>query len=305
MIRFILLRLLRAALTLTGVLIVSFFLLRLNGSPSALMLPASASAEDIRALDHRLGFDRPILEQFGAFALSAARLDLGLSLRQGVPAIDLVLERTPATLELALASFIAGFGVAMGVAVTIQLWNVRWLRQGLILAGVVRQAVPDFVVGVLLILVFSIDLHWLPAMGRGGWRHLILPATAVATYELMLYTRLIDAALSKERRHDYVRTAQAIGCPPGQIVLRHMLPNALPPVFTVAGMNLGMLMGGLIIIETVFNWPGVGRLVIDAVSARDFPVVQAALFVMSSLAIGANLIADILHAILDPRVRPR
>jgi peptide/nickel transport system permease protein len=305
MIRFILLRLVRAALTLVGVLTVSFFLLRLNGSPSALMLPASATAEDIRALDHRLGFDRPILEQFGTFALSAARLDLGRSVRQGVPAIDLVLERTPATLELALASFIAGFGIAMGLAVAIQLWNARWLRQTVVMAGVIRQAIPDFVVGVLLILVFSINLHWLPAMGRGGWEHLILPATAVATYELMLYTRLIDAALTKERRHDYVRTAQAIGCTPGQIVLRHMLPNALPPVFTVAGMNLGMLMGGLIIIETVFNWPGVGRLVIDAVSARDFPVVQAALFVMSSLAIGANLIADILHAVLDPRVRPR
>ncbi len=303
MTRFLLVRLLRALLTLFGVLTVSFFLLRINGSPAILMLPQSATAADVANLNHAMGFDRPLFVQYLDFIGAAAQGDLGLSFRQGIPAMGLVLDSMPATIELALISFITGTGVAFILAIVVQFTGSNRLRMALLWLGVMRQAVPTFVFAVFLVLIFAVTLGWLPSMGRGGWSYLILPVVSVATYEVTLYLRLIDSAFGEQSQQDYVRTAYAKGAGRQRVILRHMLPNALLPVLTVAGLNMGFLLGGLVIIEKVFNWPGVGHLVIDAVVGRDFPVVQAGLLVVSAAFVLVNFLVDILYAALDPRVR--
>jgi len=308
-IRYIATRIVRAVLTLFGVLTVSFLLLHMNGSPSALMLPPSATPADIAALDHDLGFDRPLAVQYGRFVVAAAHGDFGTSLRQGVPAIDLVLQRLPATIELALTSFVFGAGLAFLLAVAIQTLGPagggRHLRDAVFWIGLVRQAIPSFVFAVFMVALFAVTLGWLPSMGRGGWRNLVLPTITVGTFELTLYVRLLDTAFADQRRLDYVRTAYAKGASRARVVLRHMLPNAVLPVLTVAGLNLGSMLGGMVIIETVFNWPGVGRLVIEAVNVRDFPVVQAGLLLVSASFVVVNLAVDLVYVALDPRVARR
>lgn len=305
MTRFLLARLLRATFTIFGVLTISFFVLRINGNPAALMLPQSATIEDIENLDKALGFDRPLVIQYLSFLAGALRGDLGISLRQGVPAMGLVLQHMPATIELALAAFAFGTGVAFLLAMLVQLTGSNRLRMSLLWLGVARQAIPTFIFAVFLILIFAVTLGWLPSMGRGGWRHLVLPTVAAATYEVTLYVRLIDSAFGEQRHQDYVRTAYAKGASHLRVVLHHMLPNALIPVVTVAALNLGVLLGGLVVIEKLFNWPGVGQLVIDAVVARDFPVVQAGLLLVSAIFVTVNFLVDLLYATLDSRVRLR
>jgi peptide/nickel transport system permease protein len=301
-IRYLSLRVLRALLTVFGVLTVSFLLLHAGGSPSALMLPPSATPGDIAALDHSMGFDRPLPVQYGEFLADAARGDFGQSIRQGVPAMELVVRRLPATVELALTSFALGAGVAFIIAVAIELTGSQALRAAIFGIGLLRQAIPSFVFAVFLVALFAVGLGWLPSMGRGGWRNLVLPAVTVGTFELTLYVRLLDSAFGEQRQQDYVRTAYAKGASRSRVVLRHMLPNAVLPVLTVAGLNLGAMLGGIVVVETVFNWPGVGRLVIDAVNVRDFPVVQAGLLLVSTVFVGVNLIVDVIYAALDPRV---
>ncbi len=302
---FLLKRLARALLTILGVLTVSFFLLRINGDPAALMLPESATPADIRDLNKALGFDRPLYAQYLGFIGGALHGDLGNSLRQGAPAMGLVLKRMPATLELALTSFAFGTSVAFVLAILIQLTGSHRLRMILLWTGVMRQAIPTFVFGVFLVLLFAVTLGWLPSMGQGGWSHLVLPTLTVATYEITLYVRLLDSSFGEQSRLDYTRTAYAKGASHRRVVLRHMLPNALLPVLTVAGLNMGVLLGGLVLIEKIFNWPGIGHLVIDAVMARDFPIVQAGLLLVSVIFVTVNFGVDLLYAVLDPRVRLR
>jgi peptide/nickel transport system permease protein len=167
----------------------------------------------------------------------------------------------------------------------------------------IRQAIPTFFFGLLLILLFSVTLRWLPSVGRGDWRNLLLPATTLATYELALYLRLINAAFAEEAAHDYVRTAYAKGQARRRVILRHILPNALLPLVTVAGINLGVLLGGAVVTETVFGWPGVGRLIIQSVSQRDYPVIVAGVTIIAIVFVLLNLLVDFLYAFLDPRIR--
>ena len=295
-------RLIRMALTLLGVLTVTFFLMHLNGNPAVLMLPESATAADIRNLDAALGFDRPLPVQYLAYLNAAMHGDFGVSLRQGVPAMRLVLSRLPATIELAACAFVAGFGVAGFLAILVQLTRSRRLRDGLLWVGVARQAVPSFVFAVLSVSLFAVTLGWLPSMGRGSLAQLVLPTLTVASFEATLYFRLMDWSLEQEAGRDYVRTAYAKGARRPRVVLRHMVPNALLPVMTVAGVNLGGLLGGLLVIEKVFNWPGIGSLVVDSVNARDFPVVQAGLLAVSACFMVVNLAVDLLYSAIDPRL---
>jgi peptide/nickel transport system permease protein len=166
-----------------------------------------------------------------------------------------------------------------------------------------RQAIPVFSFGLFLILIFAVWLRWLPSLGRGGIDHLLLPALTLATYELALYLRLFNASLSHEQRQDYVRTAYSKGQSRSKVIIRHMLPNALLPLVTIAGINLGLLLGGTVVTETVFSWPGVGRLMVQSVSQRDYPVIIAGVFVVSLIFVAVNLLVDILYGFLDPRVR--
>ena len=296
-------RLLQAVLTVFGVLTVAFFLVRLSGDPLALMLPEVATAEDIEELRAALGLDRPLWVQYTIFLTNAVQGDFGYSLRLQVPALSLVLERLPATLELALTSFVLGITLAFVGALAMRLSGSQRLRAILLWAAFIRQAIPVFWFGLLMIIVFSVTLRWLPSVGRGSIEHLILPALTLSTFEIALYLRLLDAAFGEQERQDYVRTAYAKGQTRMQIVLRHMLPNALLPLVTIAGINLGILLGGTVVTETVFSWPGMGRLIVQAVTQRDYPVIIAGVVVASFLFIAINFIVDMLYGILDPRIR--
>ena len=302
MIFFILRRTLQSILTVLGVITVSFFLVRLAGDPVALLLPIEASDQDVARLRDALGLDQSLVVQYLKFLWRVMSGDFGFSLRQHAPALSLVLERVPATLELALSSFILGIVLASGLGLAMRLSRSNHLRAGIMWLALARQAIPVFSFGLLLILIFSVWLRWLPSLGRGGINHLILPALTLGTYELALYLRLFNAALGVEQTQDYVRTAYAKGQARRQVILRHMLPNALLPLVTIAGINLGLLLGGTVVTETVFGWPGVGRLIVQSVNQRDFPVIIAGVFIISLIFVAVNLVVDILYGFLDPRV---
>jgi peptide/nickel transport system permease protein len=296
-------RLLQSLLTLLGVLTATFFLVRLAGDPTTLLLPVEATPDEIATFRTALGLDRPLPVQYVKFLTHALEGDFGISLRQRTPALELVLERLPATFELALTSFILGLALAFAVGVSVRLSGSARLRTFVMWIALARQAIPVFWFGLLLILLFSVTLRWLPSLGRGGITHLILPAITLSTYEVALYLRLFNSSLATEAKQDYVRTAFAKGQSRSQVLIKHMLPNALLPLVTIAGINLGLLLGGTVVTETVFSWPGVGRLIVQSVSQRDYPVIIAGVFVVCLIFMMINLIIDLLYAYLDPRVR--
>ena len=303
MLRFLARRVLQSVLTIFGVLTAAFFLVRLAGDPTTLLLPVEASDQDIARMRRELGLDQSLPVQYFKFLANAAQGDFGVSLRQQTSALGLVIERLPATLELALTSFFLGLLLAFAAGLAMHLSSSRRLRAALLWIAFFRQAIPVFFFGLLMILLFSVTLGWLPSLGRGSLQHLILPAITLATYELALYLRLFNAAMGEEQRQDYVRTAYAKGQSRVAVILGHMLPNALLPLITVAGINLGVLLGGTVVTETVFSWPGVGRLIVQSVSQRDYPVIVAGVLVVSLIFVVVNLVVDLLYAALDPRVR--
>jgi peptide/nickel transport system permease protein len=300
---FLIKRVLQSVLTIFGVLTATFFLVRLAGDPAALLLPIEATDRDIAEFRRALGLDQPLPIQYLKFLLSAIEGDFGVSLRQRTSALGLVIERLPATLELALTAFVLGIVLAFLLGLAMRLSNSPRLRAVIMWAALIRQAIPVFWFGLLLILLFAVNLRWLPSLGRGTIAHLVLPALTLATYELALYLRLFNSSLAAEGQQDYVRTAYAKGQSRVSVLLRHMLPNALLPLITIAGINLGVLLGGTVVTETVFSWPGVGRLIVQSVSQRDYPVIIAGVVVVCLIFVIINLIVDLLYAYLDPRVR--
>jgi len=303
MLRFLARRSLQAALTVIGVLTAGFLLVRLAGDPAALMMPESATAEDLARFREAYGLDQPLWVQFLRYANDAAHGNLGFSLRQQTPALGLVLERLGATVQLALAAFVIGLSLAFGLDLAARLSGSTRLRKLILWVALIRQAIPTFWFGLLLILLFSVTLRWLPLLGSGTPAHLILPALTLGTYELALYLRLLDASFSEQAAQDYVRTARAKGLSRRRVILGQMLPNVLLPLVTIAGLNLGVLLGGTVVTETVFSWPGVGRLIVQAVTQRDYPVVVAGVLVTSLLFVAVNFIVDLVYCVLDPRVR--
>lgn len=300
---FLIRRVLQSVLTIFGVLTATFFLVRLAGDPAALLLPVEATDRDIAEFRRALGLDQPLPIQYLKFLLSAIEGDFGISLRQRTSALGLVIERLPATLELALTAFVLGIVLAFLLGLAMRLSNSPRLRAVIMWVALTRQAIPVFWFGLLLILLFAVNLRWLPSLGRGTVAHLVLPALTLATYELALYLRLFNSSLATEGQQDYVRTAYAKGQSKVKVLLRHMLPNALLPLITIAGINLGLLLGGTVVTETVFSWPGVGRLIVQSVSQRDYPVIIAGVVVVCLIFVIINLIVDLLYAYLDPRVR--
>ncbi|MGF9762045.1 ABC transporter permease [Microvirga sp. 0TCS3.31] len=303
MLGFLVKRVLQSLMTVFGVVTAAFFLVRLAGDPALLLLSAEATQSDIEAIQKAMGLDRPLIVQYFDFIGNALQGDFGVSTRQNISAMSLVIERVPATLELALTSFVVGILSALILGTIMRMSRATWLREIIMWLALGRQAIPVFSFGLLMILIFSVWLGWLPSLGRGTWQHLILPALTLGSYELALYLRLFNASLATEQRQDYVRTAYAKGQGRIQVIFGHMLPNALLPIVTIAGINLGLLLGGAVVTETVFSWPGVGRLIVQSVSQRDFPVIIAGVFLLSLIFVVINLVVDLLYGILDPRVR--
>jgi peptide/nickel transport system permease protein len=291
--------------TLFGVATVVFFISRLSGDPAALMLPADATEEMLREFRESLGLDRPLPVQYAAFLGNLVQGDLGASIRSREDALAVVLAKMPATLSLALVSSVLGLLLAFLFGVGAQLIERRWMRTGILWVAMIRESIPVFWFGLMLIILFAVELQWLPSIGNETWLHYVLPAITLGTLQLALFMRLFNASFSEAAAQDYVRTARAKGLLHREIVLRHMLPNALLPVVTVAGVNLGVLLTGTVVAEMVFSWPGMGRVVVDAVFERDFPVVQAGILVMAAIFVLVNLAVDVMYAWIDPRVRLR
>ena len=305
MLGYVIRRILYTLPSLFCILMACFLLTRLSGDPVDLFLPIDASEEARQSFREQNGLDRPVVEQFFVFSQRVMRGDFGNSLRFQEPAVDLLVERLPATLELALATL--ALSVVIGIPAGIASAYFRNSPLDFTVRGVTAfgQAVPTFYWGILSIIIFSVWLRWLPSTGSGTIWHLILPATTLASTMLALVTRVMRSTLLETIRQDYVRTARAKGLGEMAVLLHHAVRNALIPVVTIVALQFGVLMGGVIVTETVFAWPGVGRLAIQAIYARDYPVVQAVVFFFAVIFVLSNLAADLLHAVLDPRVRLR
>jgi peptide/nickel transport system permease protein len=300
---FLLRRLGQALLTIFGVATLIFFLQRLTGDPTYLLVPDTATQADIDALRHALGFDRPLWVQYLSFLGEIARFDLGRSVVQNVPVADIIASRLPYTLALAAGALLVACGVGIPVGVALALWRDRWAAR--FLAGVVlaAQSMPTFWSGILMILVFAVTLGWLPPSSTGGIDHLVMPSVALGLLSMATFARVTRTALLEELSKDYVRTARARGAATGRLLLRHLARNASIPVITVAGLEISNLLAGAVIVETVFAWPGLGQLTVQSILARDFPIVQGVVLLGSFVTVALNLLTDVLYTAVDPRIR--
>lgn len=292
-----------ALVTILAVLTFVFFVVRITGDPVSYLLPFDYTDEQRAALEEEIGANKPIIEQYWIFIQGVAQGDLGFSHRWGEPAMDLVMQRLPETLKLAGAAF----GIALVVSVPLGI--IAAARRGTVTDSTVGmlatagQALPNYVLAVLLVWLFSVELGWLPVGGTGGITHYILPAFALATFSISAQTRIVRSAVADSLSQDYVRTARAKGLAPSTVMFRHALRSSLVPILTIIGLQWQFFLGGTIIIETVFAWPGVGRLMVDAVDARDFAVVQSCVFVLAGLFIVINAVTDVMYGVVDPRYR--
>jgi len=302
---YLLRRLLHGVFVVWGVVTAVFFLVRLTGDPASFLVDQTATQEDIAHARHLLGLDRPLRVQYVDFLLAAPRGDFGMSIREKRPAMPLVLEHFwPATVELALAAAVLATVLAVPLGVIAATRKDRTADHASRLASLFLQSMPSFWLGLLLILLFAVELHGLlPAYGTGTWRHLVLPAVTLAAAPLAQNARLIRAGMLEVLQQDYVRTARAKGVSEGLVLYRHALRNTAIPFITVSGLSLGFMLSGTIIVETVFSWPGLGRLIVQAVPGRDFPVIQAGVFVFALIFVVLNVLVDLLYAVVDPRVR--
>lgn len=293
------------AIVVFCVLTLVFVVLHMTGDPVMMLLPPNASREEIDALSRTLGLDQPLIVQYGRFLARIARGDFGTSLQHQQPAMGLVAERLPASALLAVTA------LGLAVAVALPLGIVAAARRGTVLdrlavaLAALGQSAPIFWTGLMLMLVGSVILQLLPTSGYGTWRHLILPALTLASYPIAAIARLVRSGMLEVLDADYVRTARAKGLPERGVVLKHTLRNAALPIVTVVGLQFGLLLGGAIVCEMIFSWPGVGRLMIFAIYNRDFPLVEAAVFVMAMVFVAGNMLVDVCYAWLDPRVKLR
>jgi peptide/nickel transport system permease protein len=305
MVTFLVRRLFGAVLVLFGVAVTVFIILHLTGDPALVMLPPEASKADIATFRHEYGFDKPVIVQFVDFAVHAVRGDFGNSIRHGDPAMSEALGRLPATAELAFAALLLACIVAIPAGVIASAKRESpfdYIMRGVSLVG---QAAPVYWLGIMLILIFGVQLGWLPIAGRGGWNHLILPMVTLGAFTMARLMRITRSSMLDVSRVDYVRTALAKGLTPVAVTLKHTLRNALIPIVTIVGLELGNLLSGAVITETIFSWPGIGRLGVQAIYDRDYPVVEAIVILTAAAFVGLNLLVDVLYAALDPRVTYR
>ncbi len=302
---YLLRRLWQSVLVLFGVSVVVFLILHLTGDPAALLLPPDATAEDVARFRKSMGFDDPVVVQYVRFLKGALRGDFGESLRHGEPAMGLVVERMPATFELAGAGLLLALCLAIPAGIISAVKRNTLVDYVSTVVALLGQAMPTFWLGIMLILVFSVRLNWLPSSGRGDLQHLILPAITLGLFTTARITRLTRSGMLEVLGQDYIRTARAKGVSEPPVVWKHALKNASIPIVTIVGIELGTVLGGSVITETIFAWPGVGRLSVQAIFNRDYPVVQAAVFLLASTFVIVNLLVDVVYTYLDPRIRLR
>jgi peptide/nickel transport system permease protein len=303
MARQILRRLLRAVAALLVVTAAVFTLLHLSGDPAYILLTPEATAEDRAAFRAEYGMDRPLWVQYGRYLGRLVQGDFGQSLSFRTPAVAVALERLPATLELTLAAMALAVLISLPAAVLAAVRRGTLFDRALMIFTLIGQTVPTFWLGMVMILVLAVRFHLFPASGRGGVLHLVMPATALALWLTALLARVTRSEMIEALEQDYVRTARAKGLTERGIAARHALKNALLPIITVMGLQFGGLLGGAVMTETVFAWPGVGTMILDAILKKDVPVVLAGVVLVAVGFILVNLLLDLLYTVLDPRLR--
>jgi peptide/nickel transport system permease protein len=319
MLAFVLRRLFQAVIVMVAVAFIAFMLFQYVGDPVVFMLGQNASPQDIRQLRSDLGLDQPFFIQFGHFLLNAAQGDFGMSLRHGARVSRLIGERFPATLELSLVAAVLALVIGIPLGVYSALRRGTFTSQLFMTLSLLGVSLPTFLIGILLILVFSVTLGWFPSFGRGdtvqvgwwssgllrvdGWHHIVLPAITLAIFQLTLIMRLVRSEMLEVLRTDYIKFARARGLSNRAIHFGHALKNTLVPVMTITGLQLGGLIAFAIITETVFQWPGMGLLFIQAVTFADIPVMAAYLCLIALIFVVINLVVDLLYFAVDPRLR--
>ncbi|RJQ52246.1 MAG: ABC transporter permease [Desulfobacteraceae bacterium] len=300
---YLLRRIYQALIVFFVVTLIVFTVLHLSGDPIELLMPPDAPPPDVEAMRRSLGLDKPLMVQYGLFLKNAIRGNLGVSYHHGQPALKLVLERLPASLELVVTSIFISLILAVPLGILASTRRGKTIDRICLLGSLVGISAPPFWIGIAFILIFAVQLQWLPSSGRGTWAHLVLPASSLALYRLALFLRLVRAGMLDVMTQDYIRTARAKGVSEKLVVYKHALKNTLIPFVTIAGMQMGSLLAGAIVTERVFAWPGMGRLFLDSIGVMDFPVIIAWALVIATIFLTINLTVDILYVWLDPRIR--
>jgi len=306
MIRHVLLRVVYTLPALWLILTMVFLLIHIvPGDPVLQMLGQDARVEDITQLRHTLGLDQPLGVQYAKYLEGLAVGDWGRSMRFSAPVRPIVLERFPATLELSLAALAVCIAIAIPAGVFSARHRGSRPDRATSFFTLLGLSVPNFALGPVLILIFSVEIGWLPVSGRGTVAQLILPAVTLGAALAAILTRMVRGSMIEELSSDYVRTARAKGIPESSVLFRHAFPNALIPVITIVGLQFGSLLAGTIVTESIFSWPGIGRLAVQAISARDYPLLQGCILIIALSYVAVNLLTDLVYAVVDPRVRMR
>ncbi|WP_350278205.1 nickel ABC transporter permease [Kribbella sp. HUAS MG21] len=297
-------RLFFSLFVLWGAVTIIFVVLRLvPGDPAYIMLGPDADQTQVAALREQLGLDQPLIQQYATYLANVVHLDFGESFRLNADSMSLVLQRVPATIQLATTALLLSLLIGLPLGVIAALRAHSWVDRTISVFSLMGQSTPSFWLGIVLILVFARGLKVLPSAGSGTWSHLVLPTITLALPFLAILVRLTRSGLLEVVHEGYVQTARAKGLGEGIVILVHALRNALIPIVTVVGLQFGALLGGTVIVETVFAWPGVGRLLIDSIGRRDYGVVQASILLVATIFVVINLLVDLLYGFLDPRVR--
>ncbi len=303
MLSFVLRRLMHGLVSIIGASILIFVISRMTGDPIVLLMPVDAPQALIDQTREAMGLDKPLWMQYLIFAGKALTGDFGNSYRWQMPALQLVLERLPATIELALAALAFSIALAVPLGVLSAVYRGGIVDNAGKVFAMLGQAMPGFWVGLLLILIFSVRLNWLPAFGADGPLHLIMPAIALGWYPVAAQTRIVRSAMLDVLDSDYIRMGRSLGTPERVLIWKYAFRNAAVPLVTVLGVYFASMLGGAFVVEVIFAWPGLGRTVVEAVFARDFPVVQAGVLFTSILFVSSNLLVDLSYGLIDPRIR--
>lgn len=305
MFSYILSRLARAVLTIALVMTFAFVVLRMSGDPALILLGPDAPQDAIDAFRTRWGLDAPLWQQYLAYMKQLVTFDFGISMRDRAPAIDLVLERVPATLALTIPALILKVGIGIPAGVYAALHRQSVTDRGVIMLSIFGFTIPSFVLGLVLVLIFAVQLDWLPSGGQDSWKHAILPIITMSVGGIGVLARFSRSAMIEVLGQPYIRTAMAKGLSWRDVVWKHALPNAAVPIVTLIGFMVGALIAGAVVVESIFSWPGVGRLIVVSVANRDLAVVQCLLLVIASSMVIANLLVDVAYGLLDPRLRAK
>jgi peptide/nickel transport system permease protein len=302
--RFLVRRLLLTVPVLFGIVTLVFSLIHLvPGDPVQIMLGEGAQASDVDLLRHKLGLDRPILEQYSTYLTNLLRGDLGISLRFDAPVGQIILGRYPATVELAILSLIVAAMIAVPAGILAAVSTGTWLDRCITTFTLLGISLPNFVLAPLAIVAFSIGLGWLPVSGRAEASSYILPSMTLGVSLAAILTRMVRSSMIEELQEDYVKTARAKGLPESTVLLKHALKNGMIPIVTVLGLQFGTLLAGAIITESIFSWPGLGRLTVQAINSRDYPLVQGCILMIALTYVTVNLLTDLTYGFLDPRIK--